>query len=474
MVSEDDVIKDAKTENDYRRMLKLREYVERHEGDFPDPEYLYSIIDDQIEKRFMHPDCSQIRNISILTRGMADFVPLGREKAMTECATAQETMNESLKDWLFETYRGLVSFKVDIAAPSSYEVELARRVLPSMEQRAGIRRAAPPEAEEVNENELRIDVADLIRKEQDETRELIDAVREDNDKVIEGLRKEINALQEKIENSREEIAPQKAKEISRILDSSQYQFFLKNAYKLGVPVRYNQIARGQYKVTAIAEKPENEDKILKFFTEAESHEKEISHIHAARENREGYEAILNDLCINYETESGRPCGLSRTGALSRLTNKMLEYAKSQGVDWRALFDARSMDLFAKKGQIYTSEQADEAFNRLISNIQGRMIKQHETEQQEAECPDEMIIGAITDYDAIALFRQSYPQASDPSLDKLEKNAIDDLSRCGFYPNNLDNARDEASVSMHEYGADYDSQVDTRYKELVRRYGGEAA
>ena len=301
--------------------------------------------------------------------------------------------------------------------------------------------------------------------------ELIQESARENVAQIERLRQEINGLQARIEASQGITEPErKEKTISRVLDSSQYRYFLSNAYKLGLPVRYEQVARGQYQVSITVSNESDEKKALTFIGEAEEHEKQISH--GGKTHMQGYEQILDILCREYTKESGMPCGLSRTGALSTLADRLLEYAASQGVDWQALYDIGSIDLFAKRGQIYSREQADEAFNNVIAQINGKnMARRMEEETEGAECSDESITGYVLDYDSVVIFSKDHPEVKNPKVDEIRRDAIKGLSVCGYYPNRLDEARDIASAEFEHYGTSYEEQLSSQVEKLEDRYGG---
>ena len=316
--------------------------------------------------------------------------------------------------------------------------------------------------------EVQVNMADLFNRLRLDMEELIQESSRENIAQIEKLRQEINALEARIEASKGIEEPEKKERIiTRVLDSIQYRHFLANAYKLGLPVRYAQIARGQYQVSIAVSNEGEENRALTFLGEAEKYERETSPMR--KTHLQGYNDVLNALCRTYTKESGMPCGLSRTGALSTLADKLLEYADSQGIDWQALYDIESMDLFAKKGQIYTREQADEAFNNAISQITGRNMAKHLEEEVEGdECTDDAIMSYILDYDASAVFKHEHPDKIREDVEEMHNNAINGLKICGYYPNRLDEARKIASVEFEHYGTSYDDQISAMVERLEQR------
>jgi hypothetical protein len=467
------ILQDMRNETDYLRLIKIGEYIDRHSGEFPDDEaaQLKDVYDDFMEKKFFHPQCSQIENIELRMRSgilSEEWRPVGMSRAQSMCSTAHN-FDVPLSDWIYELYPDLLSFRVKIHVVSDYERQLAREIFPSpearMERRAGARRQVPEEGE-VN---VGINMADLMNRYRDDIRELIDATNRNSVTEIEKLRKEVNSLQSRIESLRTgEEMPNAPKQISRVLDSAQYQYFLRNAYKMGLPVTYSQIARGEYQVS-ITVTGDEEKKALSFIEQAEAHERELSK--TAKTHREGFEHVLDILCRVYAKEAHAPCGLSRTGALSTLADRFLEYASAKGMDWQE-YDIGSIDLFARPGQIYTREQAQEAFNSFISRIEGRRVRESELEsQEENECDVDTITTYIIDYDAIATIISQNLLPMNTSLQNIQRDAIQSLTSCGYYPLRLEEAREIASTTTEHYGVPYLEQVKIEVDRLFKRYGG---
>ena len=464
------ITQDLKNEEDYLRFIRIGEYIDSHKDKFPDDEgaFLADIYDEMMQKKFAHPQCSQIANIELKMKSgilSKEWMALGMSKAQSMCSTAKN-MGVPLNEWIYELYDDLLTFKVKIRVPSEYERQLVRELLPSPEQRMERRTGIMKPTVEEGITAVGIDIADLLNRYQNEMKELIDASNSENLSVIDNLRKEVNSLQARIEALRSGTEmPDTLKEISRVLDSSQYQYFLRNAHKLGFPVKYKQIARGQYKVDISVIGEEMERKAQAFIDVAEAHERDISR--QRKTHLEGYEHVLDILCRAYSKESHMPCGLSRTGALSTLADKILEYASSQGIDWQQ-FDIESIDLFAKKKQIYTVEQASEAFNNFISHIEGRLIQPVE---EEHECTADTISAFIADYDAVALIIARNLLRMSVELRDIREDAIRELSICHYYPNNLESARAIARMDIGQHGMTYEDHVTSIMEGLIRRLGG---
>jgi hypothetical protein len=455
----------------------IKEYIRRNRSRFSDEQIktLNDLI--SLKDSYFNPSqCSRIKEVRFYYRDQSghEFSTAyadGRAYALcTEAKDSGMTLPEYIR-FLNAENPNFIGWTIDASGGSNVGIRRAtyeeRGYAPTRTIRRNIEEAQP----ERPSMELQVNVADLINRLRADMQELIQESARENVAQIERLRQEINGLQARIEASQGITEPErKEKTVSRVLDSSQYRYFLSNAYKLGLPVRYEQVARGQYQVSITVSNESDENKALTFIGEAEEHERQASH--GGKTHLQGYEQILDILCRVYTKESGMPCGLSRTGALSTLADRLLEYSASQGVDWQALYDIGSIDLFAKRGQIYTREQADEAFNNVIAQINGKnMAKRMEEETEGAECSDESITGYILDYDSVSIFTRDNPKIKDPKVDEMLRNAINGLSLCGYYPNRLDEARDIASAEFRHYGTSYEEQLSSRVENLEDRYGG---
>lgn len=481
----------ASREYDYEELLNIlgkihsepafsniKEYIRRNRSRFSDDQIktLNDLI--SLKDSYFNPSqCSRIREVRFYYRDQSghEFSTAyadGRAYALcTEAKDSGMALPEYIR-FLNAENPNFIGWTIDASGGSNVGIRRAtyeeRGYAPTRTIRRNIEEAQQPERPSM---EVQVNVADLINRLRADMQELIQESARENVAQIERLRQEINGLQARIEASQGITEPErKEKTISRVLDSSQYRYFLSNAYKLGLPVRYEQVARGQYQVSITVSNESDENKALTFIGEAEEHEKQISH--GGKTHLQGYEQILDILCRVYTKESGMPCGLSRTGALSTLADRLLEYSASQGVDWQALYDIGSIDLFAKRGQIYSREQADEAFNNVIAQINGKnMARRMEEEVEDTECSDESITGYVLDYDSVVIFSKDHPEVKNPKLDEIRRDAIKGLSVCGYYPNRLDEARDIASTEFEHYGTSYEEQLSSRVEKLEDRYGG---
>jgi hypothetical protein len=455
----------------------IKEYIRRNRSRFSDEQIktLNDLI--SLKDSYFNPSqCSRIKEVRFYYRDQSghEFSTAyadGRAYALcTEAKDSGMTLPEYIR-FLNAENPNFIGWTIDASGGSNVGIRRAtyeeRGYAPTRTIRRNIEEAQP----ERPSMELQVNVADLINRLRADMQELIQESARENVAQIERLRQEINGLQARIEASQGITEPErKEKTVSRVLDSSQYRYFLSNAYKLGLPVRYEQVARGQYQVSITVSNESDENKALTFIGEAEEHERQASH--GGKTHLQGYEQILDILCRVYTKESGMPCGLSRTGALSTLADRLLEYSASQGVDWQALYDIGSIDLFAKRGQIYTREQADEAFNNVIAQINGKnMARRMEEETEGAECSDESITGYVLDYDSVVIFSKDHPEVKNPKVDEIRRDAIKGLSVCGYYPNRLDEARDIASTEFEHYGTSYEEQLSSRVEKLEDRYGG---
>ena len=465
----------------------LKEYIDPNRSKFsPDQ---YEKLQDMVHNReayFNPKNCNSIKEIRLYYRdnqGHEFSNAYSGEKGRALCREAKDT-GMSLPQYINflgagsndgYTFQGWT-----IDASGSYnrtyqpanEVRIQRMPQEQEEQYYSgrkLRRNINEEIKREHETEIQINTADLIRQLKSELSELINESRIENQKRIEELRNEIRYLSRGEETSNTQPQVPEPKIIREALSGQQYRYFLSNAYKLGLPVKYQMLAKGRYAVSIEVNNPEEEQRVKNFIDEKIKYEN--TNKTPPKTHLEGYNEILNQLCARYVKESGIPCGLSRTGALSTLADRLLEYAKSQGIDWQVLYDIHSMNLFAKRGKIYTSEQADEAFNNYITQITGeRMSKRIETKQE--TCSSEIIMASILDYDSISAFKSQYPQIAEAKLNKDLNDAIVSLSECGYYPERLEDARAIAEGEFSHYGTSYLEEVDNAVKKLIRRYANE--
>ena len=465
----------------------IKEYVSNNRNRFS-PEQ-YNIIEKLISQKeaYFNPSpCNRAKEIRLYYRdknGHEFSTAYSDGKANALCREAKEagmTLPEYIK-FMTADAGNFIGWTIESSGGSNVSVRratYAERGYPEQEQQEEpVNYAGKAIRRRINEAEksveVQVNMADLLNRLRLDMEELIQESSRENIAQIEKLRQEINSLQSRIEASKGIEEPEKKeKTITRVLDSTQYRHFISNAYKLGLPVRYAQIARGQYQVSIAVSNERDENRALTFIGEAEEYEKATAPSRA-RIHLQGYNDVLNALCRTYTKESGMPCGLSRTGALSTLADRLLEYADSQGIDWQALYDVQSMDLFAKHGQIYTREQADEAFDNAISQITGRSMAKHleeEIEGEGEECTDDTIMAYIIDYDASAIFKHEHPESRE-DIEEMHNNAIKGLKACGYYPNRLDDARKIASIDFEHYGTSYDEQVSSMVEKLEQLRGG---
>lgn len=370
-------------------------------------------------------------------------------------------------NYMFARQPNFVAWTLNASGSRNPMVSVERAVREPYMAR-GIRRGIEQgmeEEERRNEENVNIDVAGLLNNLRADMEELVKEAMINNRTELEKLRNNINTLESKLQ--KEDKSPEK--NITRVLDSSQYRYFIANAYKLKLPVVYSQIARGQYQVSIRVENESQERNAMNFIDEAEKHETVRSS--EIRAHSPGYKEILDILCKTYEKEARIPCGLSRTGALSTLASNLADYAHENGIDWQEL-DIASIDLFAKPGKIYTSEQGSEAFDTLLASEEGRKVDKSLAEEMEDdiennECTDEDILNAIENYDALTYLISHGNH--DPELRELLKGYISTLELCGFYPNRLDNARNEADRFLRQYGGDYQGEVENIIHELEEKY-----
>lgn len=462
---------DLRNVKDYATFQRIVSYVHDHSSDFSPHDY--DIIQDNMEeqeiKKFRPKACSQIKNIYYQRKedyGTPEWTPLGPDYSVSICVDALE-LHIPLADYLFDLYPDMATFRVEQVQPSEYEKALIKAAFPSMEERRERKLAVM--AEEMPETELTlgINVADLLERQRLEMQELIEAARSENHAEMERLRESINTLRSRLESS--VVSPVQEKTISRILDSSQFNYFQRNVLDLDMPVVQRRVARGEYEVSITVSNPEQEQKVLGFLADVEEHA--TVKVSRGRIRPPGFEEVLNLLCSNYEKHSGMSCGLSRTGALSTLADRLIEYAANKGTEWDKMFDLYSLDLFTKRGSIYTREQADEAFNTAIRQIEGRRVIARAEEEFAEECSPENALPYLLDYDAVGGIEvERYLSEIPERLILLRDEAIQSLRKCDYYPNRLEELRSEGDIIYGEMGTSYNDQLSALIDRYVRQYG----
>ena len=388
----------------------------------------------------------------------------GKAQGLCNDAKEDDMAFHDYLNYLFARQPNFVAWTLNASGSRNPMVSMERRETPPIAR--GIRRGIEQGMEEEmhREETVNIDVAGLLNNLRADMEELVRESMIKNTSELEKLRDNINRLESRLEQGNK--SPEK--NITRVLDSSQYRYFIANAYKLKLPVVYSQIARGQYQVSIKVQNESQERNAMNFIDEAEKHETVKSS--EIKVHSPGYREILDILCRTYEREAHMPCGLSRTGALSTLASNIADYAHENGIDWQEL-DIASIDLFAKPGKIYTSEQGSEALDTLLASSEGRKVGKSIAEEMEDdiennECTDEAILNAIENYDAIT-YLISHGNKN-PELREMLKEYINTLKLCNFYPNRLDQARNGADRFLRQYGGDYQGEVDN----IIHRLGDE--
>ena len=262
----------ASREYDYEELLNIlgkihsepafsniKEYIRRNRSRFSDDQIktLNDLI--SLKDSYFNPSqCSRIREVRFYYRDQSghEFSTAyadGRAYALcTEAKDSGMALPEYIR-FLNAENPNFIGWTMDASGGSNVGIRRAtyeeRGYAPTRTIRRNIEESQQPERPSM---ELQVNVADLINRLRADMQELIQESARENVAQIERLRQEINGLQARIEASQGITEPErKEKTISRVLDSSQYRYFLGNAYKLGLPVRYEQIARGQYQVSII-------------------------------------------------------------------------------------------------------------------------------------------------------------------------------------------------------------------------------
>lgn len=471
-ISVDKILEDLRRNDDYEIYRRILSYINAHEEDYSPTDYdiLMDNAQEIGETKFNPKECSQIENVFIRMKSgymSKEFVPLGRNQGISLCSTARE-LGIPLDEFLFDNYPDLSSFKVSIRHPTGYEREMLGKTFTTSEERAG-RQAPEPEPAETGVNRVQVDVASMVRELREDMEELITAAEQERRRDTQKLRETINELQKRIEGANHS----QTKEITRVLDASQYAYFRQHLHKIRIPHTAEKLARGEYQVRFIVTTPEDEKKVQDYIAEAESHQREAA---APKTHPSGYEDTVKALCRNFEQHTEFACGLNRTGSFSTLADMILEFAHSRGTEPDALpITPAEMNLFPsgqismrkvrEKRGIYPSEMATEAFNAYVRTLEGKSISARREAEQAAACDPEIIAGYIVEYDAIISLDEAVPPELQPKLSE----ATEELRKCDFYPNELDRARDEADAFYRNMGTSYDQQLDAQIDDFQRRY-----
>jgi hypothetical protein len=491
------VMSDIMKENKYLRLKQIETYVNENGDKFSSEqsENLKEAIDEKLT-HFNPQDCSQVENIYLSYSSMPDeYRAMGIQAAQSACVQAHD-LGYSLPDYLYEIYDTLRDFEVKKRTATEYDREFLRGIGLATPEMRRERRVSMQEAVDPNEVRVEYDIPYLMDNLKNDLIEYFEAQTHNDKGEMDRLQTAITKIQDQVNNTVKKVEkPQdqvnntvkkvekpQAREIYHNLDSSQYQYFLKNAHVLHIPFSIEKIERGRYNVTFTINEDEQEKRLSEFFSHVQEHKREPA---LPKERSAEFERVLDILCERWTKLTGEPCGLSRTGAFTGLAHRLVEFARQQPDSFVLKDKLDAMDIFAPtqlqirqnpKMRIYTTEQADEAFSSfLVQNHAQRF----EEEQEEDDCNGEMLADSIFNYDVYStvihkLGDKSRELISDREM-KTYNNDIALMKKCGNYPNNLEPLRNDNTNIASSYGEyrPYDTRVREEVESTLLRMQGRA-
>jgi hypothetical protein len=480
---------------DYKKLVDIIDYLEANYNKIPNAKYLLKVAANTVQDKYVEPECSQIKRLYIKTKDMSE--PFRYDSGQGLCSDAQ-TLGEPFHQYVEEIFKDLDTFYVELYNNNNnyYDGNLptAEERRYSEEERRFLHRIRREPEEERNIDEYREpeeekkepDIVDLnvdykkpfderLKEYDEQLKDLIDAVKKNNNSEA------IKALNEKLDRTSKELKEYIDNKINRVdskieqvrsgntnliepieveMNKPHFDRFRKYMFELGVPFTAEMEGK-TYKLTFQPKTEEEKEKVNKTLDKAaKEYQKSIEKARFTRGGgglSEAEEHILDKLCENYMLESHmKTCGVSRNGALKTLARRIYEFAQSNDIDWQEL--NLDIDMFAKDNQIYTAEQADEAFQNFVLQNGGYKGSNPEYDN---ECPMGALADAIFDFDVFSFMKRSNIPLSDRDKERLN-NVIDTLKNCKYingepyYPNHLDSLRTEAEgFYATEYGIDYD-------------------
>ena len=213
----------------------VKAYVYKHRNDFS-PEQ-FNELEKLIKSRdnYFNPKfCNWVKDVRVFFRdenGHEFSIAYSDGKAQGLCNDAKEA-GMTLQDYLnrlFARQPNFVAWTLNASGSRNPMVSVERREIPSMPRgiRRGIERHIREEGMEEGMEErkaevVNIDVAGLLNNLRADMEELVREAMINNSTELEKLRNNINTLESKLQ--KEDKSPEK--NITRVLDSSQYRYFI--------------------------------------------------------------------------------------------------------------------------------------------------------------------------------------------------------------------------------------------------------
>lgn len=470
-----------------RTLMRQADYIRNHTDIYGgDMDRLLSAIENQFAKMNIEPypeNCERIEEIEVTysNEGNAFLItPESRTNNLEKYCTLAHLANKRLLDYIVEN---TTPEPVDIRIKWNSR-KLVRNLNEQIEPEAVAYYEPPPErhGKEISPS---IDISVVFRQMMAELNErfaeLERAIRENREKDVDALIHRINALEGKKDQyaqqfgSRLNVPENEIKTKEFIASSPEYNDLTKAVLNLPPEVSYSvvKLGRGEYRVSfryQTSDQLAAIDTMLNAIVKA-SREREQQKKATATQRMSTTSPVIQTLCRIWMAETGNPnCGLSQSGALRSLAERIIDFIESLGPEGTVDIQnyekyIEEIDLFANKGQkVYTNEQADEAFNVFVRAVTGdatvRQMRQMETIE---ECDPMLIMENLITFDEYTAI-ESMLQEKGLRLPAPRKAKLDDaivmLRKCGVYPNNMVTARQQASSETQKLGGmSYEEYLD---------------
>lgn len=467
------------------------DYLQKNSGHYNQAEMnsMLSAIEQQREKLNPEPteyNCARIESIEVVytPEGNA-FLITSKSKThnlLRYCELAYQSrkrLSEYILDELANSGTEVYDFRYKFKRPTAAIEGLGQQEA-EVGFEVGVEPSREPVERKTEEARINVDIADIFNRLQKQ----IDERFEELERQIRGGASgtEINVLRERIndlERERDRFQNQYSELLGKIrreervrsyqttLTAKEYSVF-QNQFTQSLPglkpYTYHKAGEG-YEVRIDYENPEQEEAIRELIRIVHEQGKPLER----RVNPLSNSPMVDTFCRVFEAETGKPCGVSRTGALTSLAQMILDYVNKYNQEHprRHELDIAQLekyiaeiDLFAHKGQsVYTAEQASEAFAAFIRNVEtsveeeGFALKPTEEFIPEVElCRPEVMYPEFVDV-YVFLEKQAHGTATEQDRKKYNR-ALENLKPCGYTPDRYREFLDGAIGFFDEQGDDF--------------------
>ncbi len=444
-----------------QRLDSQAEYLHQHESSYTRVELdaLLSAIEEQRRKINPAPteyNCARIKEIEVTytPEGNAFLItPRSKTHNLLKYCELADRAGLNLTEYIEHEHSPVYDIRYEFQRPTAsmmglreQENELYTELNTPMHQ---------PVEKSKKEANVSIDVMDIFNRMQrsiderfNELERLISRGAPTSDvnalrERIDALERERNAFQSKYNDLLTQTEKnQTEKEYTATLTAKEYGIFQKlyREYLPGLrPWTYHESGEG-YSIRITYENADQEraiqDLIRKVHTEGKPSERRVNPLSNSH--------LVDTLCSVYESETGKPCGVSRYGALTALAQRILDYVDEfnrrhpgrHELDLQELDRyIQEIDLFARPGQsVYTAEQVDEAFTAFVRNVESQ-IGESNVRKTSISTPDlcapEVMYPAFVD---VYVYLEKQANGTLTEADKKAyARALDVLKPCGYSP-----------------------------------------